>query len=134
MKVIDLLNKIANGEELPKRIKYKCDIYKIGEDTCNKDVKYIDENKDDDGYTKYLFQDWILDVILNDEVEILDEEDEFEDIKPLVLKTFERTGQAVTIDRLADYYFDNFKLIEDTLAKVILNQKKIIDKLNKQNI
>ena len=52
---------------------------------------------------------------------------DFEDIKPLVLKTFGRTGEAVTIDRFEDYTFDNFKLIEDALAKVILNQKKIIN-------
>ena len=76
MKVIDLLNKIAKGEEVPKKIKYKCDIYIIGEDVCNKDVKYINEKKDVDGYTKYLFQDWILDVILNDEIEIIEEEKE----------------------------------------------------------
>ena len=27
MKIIDLLNKIANGEEVPKKIKYKGSIY-----------------------------------------------------------------------------------------------------------
>ena len=74
IKIIDLLNMIANGEELPKRIKYKCDIYIIGEDACNKNVKYIDEKKDENGYIKYLFQDWILDAILNDEVEIIEED------------------------------------------------------------
>ena len=27
MKVIDLLNKIANGEEMPKKIRYECEDY-----------------------------------------------------------------------------------------------------------
>lgn len=76
---------------------------------------------------------FLMDLVkIDDEVEILDEEDEFIDIEPLVLKTFERTGEAVTIDRFEDYSFDNFISIEDTLAKVILNQKKIINKLKEE--
>ena len=35
MKIIDLLNKIANGEEVPKKIKYKNKIYEWKEyDVC----------------------------------------------------------------------------------------------------
>lgn len=155
IKIKDLFNKIANGEEVPYKIKYD-----------NKDYTYDSEVQDywDDNYD-YLFEKFFKEkdtsMILEIEVEILDEEkedsftgirffqdgvcvmsvnnetptleeDEFEDIKPLVLKTFERTGQAVTIDRLADYYFDNFKLIEDALAKVILNQKKIIGRIKNE--
>ena len=29
MKIIDLLNKIANGEEVPKKIKYDNEIFKL---------------------------------------------------------------------------------------------------------
>ena len=33
MKIIDLLNKIANGEDVPKKIQYDKDLYEIlGED------------------------------------------------------------------------------------------------------
>ena len=120
IRIIDLLNKIAN-EEAPRKIKYGgatylynllCEDY---EDTVSGDLLFedrFDANK-----------------ILTDELEILDKEDEFEDIEPLVLKNFSRTGEAVTIDRFEDYSFHNFKLIEDALAKVILNQKKIIERL-----
>ena len=73
MKVIDLLNKIANGEEVPKKIKY---------DT--KEMEY-DYNKQDylgyysNGNGEWLFQ-YLFDKcrntehFINDEVEILEEE------------------------------------------------------------
>ena len=70
IKIIDLLNKIANGEELPKKIKLLCDdeifIYEKEKDD------YIGENGDG------LFNECILDTIsleiyLNDEVEIIEE-------------------------------------------------------------
>ena len=71
MKVIDLLNKIANGEEIPNRIKYQNKIYHY---------------KGDD-YSTFDEEDWLfsenytnkttwLDEFLNDEVEII-EEDKF---------------------------------------------------------
>ena len=69
MKIIDLLNKIANGEYIPKVINYE-----------NKVYHYVDEFKDyefdDGGYC--LFGDefekhYGITAYLNDEVEILDE-------------------------------------------------------------
>ena len=65
MKVIDLLNKIANKEELPKKIKNGDFILTLNE---NKDNYLYEEN--DEYYGKELIH-WVL---LNDEVEILEEE------------------------------------------------------------
>lgn len=64
MKVIDLLNKIANGEEVPKKIKYRDDIYIQLDNYCY----YCDE-------TNLILSDRIFveQSILNDEVEILEE-------------------------------------------------------------
>ena len=123
MKVIDLLNKIAKGEALPKRIKYKCDIYIIGEDKCNKDVRYIAENKDDDGYTntKYLFQDWILDVILNDEVEIIEEDKELNKFDSYICNV----GAVNNFEDVEKYIHTLF----EQQAQLIENQKIIIAKL-----
>ena len=64
MKIIDLLNKIANGEEVPKKIKYNNKIWNykegimeyISDDTCftlsnfefdelNKEIEIIEEEK-----------------------------------------------------------------------------------------
>ena len=79
MKVIDLLNKIANGEEVPKKVKYKNKIYEWKEyDVCYgkimtkkgwvKENGYVAEENRTYFYLKHCYQD------LNDEVEILEEE------------------------------------------------------------
>ena len=69
MKIIDLLNKIANGEEVPKYIKYEDNIYEF--DTMMGD------------YYSYKIKKWFSDKYcdgrslrgcLNDEVEIIEEE------------------------------------------------------------
>ena len=64
MKVIDLLNKIANGEEVPKKINYNGVIFKYVDNYC-----YCTE------YGSYNLSDYIYTNKdrLNDEVEILDE-------------------------------------------------------------
>ena len=71
MKVIDLLNKIANGEEVPKKIKYKTYIYKF----IKAENKYYEENNADQP-NGTLGHYWALDGILNNEVEILDDEED----------------------------------------------------------
>ena len=73
MKIIDLLNKIANGEELPKEIKWGVHKFKLWEKT------YIEpgETKKINGTTecyKDLFADYIDTTLLNDEVEIIEED------------------------------------------------------------
>lgn len=64
MKVIDLLNKIANGEEVPKKIKYNNDIYMHIDNYCY----YCDE-------TNLILSDRIFAEYsrLNDEVEIIED-------------------------------------------------------------
>lgn len=70
MKIIDLLNKIANEEEVPKKIKYENIIYAYSE----YDKDYLEYPFSDEEY-KGLFdmRDNILTQFLNDEIEILDE-------------------------------------------------------------
>lgn len=70
MKIIDLLNKIANGEEVPKKIIYQNYIYEYQHrrDTENSFNYMCNENG------KYLSRRYFIDNILNDEVEILEEE------------------------------------------------------------
>lgn len=72
MKIIDLLNKIANGEEIPKKIRAH---YRVFEKYLNHNA-YL--NTEDEENYKYLTdlprlfdddRDW-----LNDEVEIIEEE------------------------------------------------------------
>jgi hypothetical protein len=69
IKIIDLLVKIANGEEFPKKVKFKDKIY-----TYNSEV------------TDYKYDDFLFDVIsnecvkdfLNDTVEIIEEQEEID--------------------------------------------------------
>lgn len=67
MKIIDLLNKIANGKEVPKKIKINNVIYEYrGYMYCTEKANYQD-------IEDYLFGKWNFN-ILNEEVEILEEE------------------------------------------------------------
>ena len=61
MKIIDLLNKIANGETPPKRIKFKYNIYELGDNEY-----YFSED------VGYLFDKYYATNILNGEIEIID--------------------------------------------------------------
>ena len=109
MKVIDLLNKIANGEEVPENIVFQGEQYGLEKAGGVYNYCYGDEYNN----TRWLFDDrYDTTTILNKEVEILDEEDEFIDIKELTTEPH--------------HY------IENTINQLIKNQKKIIDKLKKE--
>ena len=71
MKVIDLLNKIANGEEVPKKIK-KTLVYEWSFDEVRDEFTYITKEgcRFDD--------DWLVLHILDDEVEIIEEDKKIE--------------------------------------------------------
>lgn len=74
IKVIDLLNKIANKEEVPKKIKWQDNIYEYD---FEDDLGYASARMDF-GVRQYLTDDLSLDTFkdLNDEVEILEENTE----------------------------------------------------------
>lgn len=68
MKIIDLLNKIANNEWIPNKIKYDNEIYEYE----NNEYGYVrEENK-----ISYMFLNEIGNSFLNDEVEIIEETEE----------------------------------------------------------
>ena len=77
IKVIDLLIKIANGEEVPKKIKWENIIYAYSE----YDKDYLEYPFSNEEY-KGLFdmRDNILTQFLNDEVEIIEEPKKIEKI------------------------------------------------------
>lgn len=105
IKMIDLLNKIANGEEIPNKIAYNDSI-----------LKYDDETEDYGCYYgKYLFEYKFATCnnFLNDEVEIIEEpkEIEYEQIEELTCN---------------EYDFE-----KKTINSLIKNQRKLIDKINK---
>lgn len=66
MKIIDLLNKIANKEDVPKKIKYNGCIYEL-----HNRVRHFYNYKNNKGV--YFEDEWFLTNILNDEIEIIED-------------------------------------------------------------
>ncbi len=77
MTIIEIINKIANNEDIPKRIKYKDKIYIYNEP--NQD--YLEYNKDDFDFLGYAFCNWRTRDFINDKVEILEEDKDIEELK-----------------------------------------------------
>ena len=72
IKIIDLLNKIANGEEVPKKIKYKNEIYILNKNTETIDDLYRL------GHNEGI--DWLshINITLHDIVEIIEEQQDID--------------------------------------------------------
>ena len=122
MKVIDLLNKIANGEEVPKKIKINDIEFEIYTESPNIDYKLAN------GQSTYLFQDYIYcygEIKLNDEVEIIEEDKEIEKIE---------VYQQITANGNEHNYinYNGSKYAISTPQRLIIeNQNKLIDEVNK---
>lgn len=102
MKIIELLNKIANGEEVPKKIKIKDEIW-----VYDDDIDY--KTSDDSGYLFEVYTRLNKDD-LNEEVEIIEEDKKIEKI-PMV-NEFESN------------------IVSHNQTRIKINE--IIDKLNKE--
>lgn len=91
MKVIDLLNKIANGEEVPKKILYKYDYKDFHKEYRLKwNIKYKGYyTTNDKTPITHLLADNLWN--LNDEVEIIEDKQE---PKPITKKDLEAIGYA----------------------------------------
>lgn len=107
MKVIELLTKIANGEEAPKKIKYKDNIFIAKGNGINGFVDYVCEEID------YCFSHYIDWDNLNDEVEIIEEDKKIEKIPKK--------------DKNGDIY-----LYSNEALEIIDKLNEIIDYINKE--
>ncbi len=120
MKIIDLLNKIANGEEVPKKIR----ITDIDDRITRHYNFFYDEDeqeyKDDELFP--LGARLILDRVLNKKVEILEEEKK---IPEKLEQIMSKRGKYNSIDELAEEVFKAFETIDD----LIINQNQLIDYL-----
>ena len=105
IKIIDILCKINCNEEVPYKIKYVIDEYTYDyeiQDYYDKNYNYLFEE---------LFVGYDTSRVLETEVEILESEDEFEDIREITQECFDNWTCAKHINQL------------------IKNQKKIIERL-----
>ena len=105
LRVIDLLNKIANGEEVPKKIKYLTSIY-----TLRSNNNYYVENSDS-SHSSGLYYQMIGGSRLNDEVEVIEEDSKIQ-----------RIG--------ANNYEWNYKYPKDTPQAVVDNLELVRQKIN----
>ena len=129
IRVIELLERIANGEEVPKKIKL------FGVEFKKKGNEYYSVYTSEP-LISYFGEDYLR-AELNDEIEILDEE--FIDIEEITLNG-EKIGYGVLSEWLGSKKTDNdvklcssIECLGVTLNLLIKNQKKIIQKLNKDN-
>ena len=107
MKVIDLLNKIANGEETPKKIKYNNIIYKYNEQYDYKNelqINYYSVNKGEDFFNEvYCYS-------LNDKVEIIEEDKKIDEIERL--NNIIKEAREYIESYMPNYDFDKTNLIK----------------------
>lgn len=78
MKIIDLLNKIANGEEIPKKIKYRDKIWEYTSTVKGRGYQYYSIPYEE---WKTLQNQVYLEECLNDEAEIIEEPKKIERCK-----------------------------------------------------
>jgi hypothetical protein len=118
MKVIDLLNKIANGEEVPKKFTYKGYLWEY--DVKNKMWFYYFGEGKNHRFDRLFY----LNMILNDEVKIIEEPKEIEKIGSWyeVLETESKKTQLEEINH-------NFNVIFDRLETLI----DVVNELKKEN-
>ena len=115
IKIIDLLNKIANGEKVPKRIKLRgFELYRTLEDGKR---LYIDDEK------MFFPEHYTFD--LNDTVEIIEDNDKLEKIN---VKTGDNCKRFIEYDDKTGHHKYTIRLLDEYFAK---NINKIIDHINK---
>jgi len=101
MKVIDLFNKIANGEKLPEKIKFRGATYYLSEDDLS-GCCYFSEKPGHGGITLRFDTS-----VMNEEVEIIGEDKKIEKIDVNYLQTIKKWKRAKIlgnkINQIIDY-------------------------------
>ena len=116
MKIIELLNKIANNEEVPKKIKVSCYEFKWRE----VGRYYANTTK---GKFQSLVQDWLNNTSkLNSEVEIIEDEEEID------IQSIE------TLNPYDTYFKDGtelvYKLMYDKINEIAMKVNQLDKKMN----
>lgn len=110
IKIIDLLNKIANGEEVPKKILLNGIIFEYQGD----DYLYKDEDKKEHWLFSVSYTDkymW-LENFLKAEVEIIEE------------------TKKIEYEQIEELTCNEYDFEKKTINSLIQNQRKLIDEIN----
>ena len=97
MKIIDLLNKINNNEEVPEKVKYQDTIFEY-----DKNQKEYNHQKDNGYYETLLYRvmtTHFIDVLLRAEVEVIEENKEIEELE---ISEKDRKMHSDYINNIAD--------------------------------
>lgn len=105
MKIIDLLVKIANGEEVPKRVRYKNDEWEFYKE-------FDDYLRVINGKNGTLFTHYILKDILNDEVEIIED-------KPKKIGKMTVLGKDITLGSMENWIDNELNDNEQKICSAI---------------
>ena len=108
MRVIDLLNKIANGEEVPKKIKFDNTYWNR---ICGEKYPYYTNDYDNDLFIYFFRKN--LTFSLNDEVEIIEESQEHKIPEKLNYPHIEIESSAD--DEIRDYLYKVKDKIDEIL-------------------
>ena len=119
IKIIDLFNKIVNGEEVPLRIKWDGDTWKFKEQFND----YLNETEEEKEYLFYTGFDNYADAkrFLNCEVEIIEEEQE-EKIKKI--------GPSFKANYLNNDLQKQIRTVQSNCALAFVKIDELIDTVN----
>ena len=98
MKIIDLFNKIANGEDVPKKIRYRNKIWEYN----IKNQDYHNENDTTNFLFSHLFDYFRTSDFINDEVGIIEEPKKIEKLKAKYTSQVGKLELANKINELID--------------------------------
>lgn len=101
IKIIDLLNKIVNDEEIPEKIMYDRCLY-----TCDKITRTYYDKEHNTLWESYNFR------ILTDNVEIIED------------------PKKIEYEQIEELTCNEFDFEKKTINSLIKNQRKLIDEIN----
>lgn len=114
MKIIDLLNKIANGEEVPNKIKHWNKNYRY--DSLSTDYEQI--GGFDSLFKNLLIYEHDLQKCLNNEVEILEEEKDIEETNLRYVVCKSDFADLHIVDLLNNFFKENDDKINELVREV----------------
>ena len=116
MKVIDLFNKIANGEDLPEKIKYNDKIWRLSSEK----TYFIGSDYGYDFWIKHGNDNFIEEIEdFNDEVEIIEENNKIE--------KFPYDCFADDLNKNEEFFIQNINQLKDKVNEIIDEVNKLKD-------
>ena len=124
MKVIDILNKINNNEEVPEKIKFDDTVFEY-----DKEQKEYNHRKDDGFYETLLYRvmtTHFIDVLLEAEVEVIEENKRIEELSWAVYLELKKGNY--NIENILNGIREDLKEHRDKINELV----RAVNKINKE--